>query len=241
MIVSGGGKAYNARLMHLIFKNGLAAARKNAGPGFLLQGFALTLVLLYYFHQPTREILLRIPEFQQRMGPFFPALSTAFFGGLIPFLFMAARKKIPKGQRVSNLLFLLVYWAINGLIIDFLYQLQAILFGDQHDAVTVIKKVCVDQFVFSVFWSAPVATVCMHWRNCGFSFRAARRQFSRSQFTVELPSILISIWAVWIPTISIVYSLPLVLQFPLFSIVLCFWSLLLTTLSEEKTNELDPQ
>jgi hypothetical protein len=54
-----------------------------------------------------------------------------------------------------------------------------------------------------------------------------------------MPSIIISIWAVWIPTVSIVYSLPLALQFPLFNIVLCFWSLMLTTLSKEKVDEPD--
>jgi hypothetical protein len=225
--------------MHIIFRNGLDAARKNAAPGFLLQCFALTLVLLYYFHAPTHEILLKIPAIKERAGILFPILSTAFFGGLIPFLFMSARKEVPRGYAISNLLFFLGYWASNGLIVDYLYKGQALLFGDQHDVITVIKKVCVDQFVFSVFWSAPVAMICMHWKNCGFSFRAARQRFSRSMLTVEMPSIIISIWAVWIPTVSIVYSLPLALQFPLFNIVLCFWSLMLTTLSKEKVDEPD--
>jgi hypothetical protein len=217
--------------MHIIFKKGLNAAKKNAGPGLLLQGFALTMVLLYYFHAPTHQLLLKIPVIKQRVGIFFPILSTAFFGGLIPFLFMAARKEIPRGQAVSNLLFLLGFWGFNGLNVDFLYKAQAAMFGDHPDVVTVIKKVCFDQFVFSVFWSAPFATMAMHWKHCGFSFRTARKRFSRDILTVELPSILFSIWAVWIPTVAIVYSLPLALQFPLFNIVLCFWSLMLTAVS----------
>ena len=217
--------------MHIILKNGLTAAKKNFGPGLLLQGFALAMVLLYYFHAPTRQLLLTIPEFQQRLGIFFPILSTAFFGGFIPFLFLTVRKEIAPGRRVANLLFLLGFWALNGLIIDFLYKAQAMMFGDQADVITVVKKVCFDQFVFSAFWSAPFATVAMHWKECDFSFREAKARFKRETFAVELPSILISLWAVWIPTVAIVYSLPLALQFPLFNIVLCFWSLMLTTLS----------
>ena len=217
--------------MHIIFKRGLNAAKKNAGPGFLLQGFALTMVLLYYFHAPTHQVLLKIPEIKQRLGIFFPILATAFFGGLIPFLFMAARKKIPRGQAVSNLLFLLGFWAFNGLTIDFLYKAQAIMFGDHPDVVTVIKKVCFDQFVFSAFWSAPFTAVVMHWKNCGFSFRTACERFSRNILTVELLSILFALWAVWIPTVAIIYCLPLALQFPLFNIVLCFWSLMLMALN----------
>jgi len=217
--------------MHIILKNGLTAAKKNFGPGLLLQGFALAMVLLYYFHAPTHQLLLKIPEFKERLGIFFPILSTAFFGGFIPFLFLSARKEIAPGRHVANLLFLFGFWALNGLIIDFLYKAQAMMFGDQTDVITVVKKVCVDQFVFSAFWSAPFATVAMHWKQCDFSFREAKARFKRETFAVELPSILISLWAVWIPTVAIVYSLPLALQFPLFNIVLCFWSLMLTTLS----------
>ncbi len=49
---------------------------------------------------------------------------------------------------------------------------QAILFGDQPDAATVIKKVLVDQFVFSVFYSAPLTTLAMCWKNNNFSNKA---------------------------------------------------------------------
>jgi len=217
--------------MNIIFQKGLNAAKKNARLGLLLQGFALTMVLLYYFHEPSHQLLLKIPEIKQRLGIFFPILATAFFGGLIPFLFMAIRKEIPRGHAVSNLLFLLGFWAFNGLTIDYFYKAQAILFGDQPDVITVIKKVCFDQFVFSAFWAAPFTAVVMHWKHCGFSFRTARKRFSRDILTVELPSILFALWAVWIPTVAIIYCLPLALQFPLFNIVLCFWSLMLTAVS----------
>lgn len=217
--------------MHIILKNGLIAAKRNLVPGLLLQGFALVLVLLYYFHAPTHQLLLKIPEIKQRLGLFFPIVATAFFGGLIPFVFLAARKEIAAGRYWANLFFMLGFWALNGLIIDFLYKGQALLFGDQADVITVIKKVCVDQFIFSAFWSAPFATVAMHWKQCDFSFREAKARFKRETFAVELPSVLIALWAVWIPTVAIVYSLPLALQFPLFNIVLCFWSLLLTTVT----------
>ncbi|MFA7256159.1 MAG: hypothetical protein WC047_01105 [Kiritimatiellales bacterium] len=217
--------------MHTIFKNGFDAARKNFCPGILLQSFALTLVLLYYFNPATRNFLLKIPEIKQRMGLFFPALSTAFFGGLIPFLFLLIRKEIPQGRRIPHLLFMLGFWAVLGLSIDALYKGQAVLFGDQNDAATIIKKVLVDQFVFSVLWSAPFTAFAMHWKEHDFSFRAAKNAFSRKIITRNIPSILIALWGVWIPAVAIIYSLPLALQFPLFNIVLCFWSLLITTLN----------
>jgi hypothetical protein len=231
LIVSERAEAYNARLMHIIFKNGLAAAKKNIGPGLLLQSFALALVLLYYFHTPTRQLLLKIPEFKQQTGLLFPVCATALCGGLLPFIFLLVRHELPRGRRMAQLVFLLGFWAINGLIVDLLYTAQAQMFGDQFTVLTVAKKVCVDQFVFNPLWAVPWSFIALHWKNCDFSFRKTGATLSRQLFLTEWASILLSTWAVWIPAVSIVYSLPLALQFPLFNIVLCFWSLLLTTLT----------
>ncbi len=220
--------------MHVVIQNGWTAARKNFGPGLLLQGVALAMVLLYYFYPPFRAILLEIPAIQQRMGIWFPIVVTSFFGGVIPYLFMVVRREIPPGMYVANLLFMLGFWALLGLAVDFMYKGQALMFGDQPDAATVVKKVGFDQFVFSPFFSAPYSAIAMHWKHCRFSFSEARRQFSRRMFTVEIPSVLLALWAVWMPTMAIVYCLPLALQFPLFNIVLCLWSLLLTAMNSNK-------
>jgi len=40
--------------------------------------------------------------------------------------------------------------------------------------------------------------------------------------------VMVSIWAVWLPAVVIIYSFPSPLQLPLFNIVLCFWCLLLS-------------
>jgi hypothetical protein len=46
---------------------------------------------------------------------------------------------------------------------------------------------------------------------------------------------LLATWAVWIPLMAIIYSLPLALQFPLFSLALTFWVLLLTYMTSSFT------
>ncbi len=216
--------------MHEILRRGWAAARKNFWPGMVLQGVALALVLLHYVHTPTREALSRIPELKDRMGLLFPVLATALTGGLIPFVFLAARREIPAGRRIAHLLFMLGFWAVNGLIIDFLYQAQAAVFGDQADVPTVVKKTLVDQFLFCPLWSAPFAAVAMRWKDGGFSFGALRAGLTRRIFLLDTLAVLLGIWAVWMPAVAIIYSLPLALQFPLFNVVLCFWSLLLAAL-----------
>lgn len=216
--------------MHEILQRGLSAARRNLWPGLALQGVALAVVLLYYVHAPTREVLSRIPEIKRHLGILFPLLATAVTGGLVPFMFLAARREIPAGRHASHLLFMLGFWAVNGLIIDVLYRAQAAVFGDQVDALTVVRKTLVDQFLFCPLWSAPFAAVAMRWKDGGFSFGALRAGLTRRIFLLDTLAVLLGIWAVWIPAVAIVYSLPLALQFPVFSVVLCFWSLLLAAL-----------
>lgn len=217
--------------MHSIFKKGLAAARKNFVPGVLLQGVALVVVLLYYFCPSARELLIEVADFKERMGQLFPVVATAIFGGFIPFVIMVLQKDIPRGMHLRTLFFLLGFWALLGLCVDYLYKAQALMFGDEPGVFVVAKKVCFDQFVFNILFAAPVSLIAMKWKECGFSSRELKQQLSRRVITFELPTVLISLWSVWIPTMAIVYSLPLALQFPLFNIVLCFWSLLLTALS----------
>jgi hypothetical protein len=43
--------------------------------------------------------------------------------------------------------------------------------------------------------------------------------------------VLLGIWVVWIPATSIIYSLPLPLQIPLFNLVLCFYVLTVSALT----------
>ena len=47
----------------------------------------------------------------------------------------------------------------------------------------------------------------------------------------RVPENLVSGWMVWIPAVSMIYILPASLQIPLFNIVLCFWSLVLTLIT----------
>jgi hypothetical protein len=223
--------------MQKIFQKARNAAQRNLLPGLILQGFALTLVILYYTQAPVRDLLMKLPGLQQRMGLLFPALATALFGGGVPFLLMVVRNDIVRGQRLKHLLFLLSFWAINGLIVNWFYQLQGALFGEVVNAATVVKKMLVDQLVFNPVWAVPWTILVMHWKNCDFSFGRARAEFSKEAFVQGYLALLLATWTVWVPAISIVYSLPLALQFPLFNIVLCFWSLMLTALSEREKNE----
>jgi hypothetical protein len=66
------------------------------------------------------------------------------------------------------------------------------------------------------------------WKNSGISLRPVRDLFTWAHYRDKIVPTLLATWAVWIPLMAIIYSQPLALHFPLFSLALSFWVLLLT-------------
>ena len=208
--------------------------KSNLVPGIVLQTFAVTLVLLYYNLDSVKTACNDLAEFKTEHGYLFSAVSTALFGGLIPCLFMIYRGAISRKFWISHGMFFTLFWFYKGIEVDFLYRMQAVMFGDGTDFYTISKKVAFDQFVYNLFYACASITFCYMWKDNGFSIRKTREKTSRKTFTLTLPSVIVSTWIVWLPTTAIVYSLPSALQIPLFNIVLCFFVLLVATLTTEE-------
>ena len=77
-------------------------------------------------------------------------------------------------------------------------------------------KICVDQFGYNPFFAAPFGVLTYEWKNSGFSRESLVRGFTWDHYRDKIVPTLLATWAVWIPLMAIIYSLPLVLQFPLF-------------------------
>lgn len=211
----------------------LRAARINLAPGLALQAVALVVVGAYYFAPSTREAYEWIGAMKAEHGYAYSAITTAVFGGLIPFAYLATVGRIRRGSIFSVGLFFVLFWSFKGIEVDFLYRMQALMFGEASNAATVAKKVVFDQFIYCPIWSAPVTALLYRWKDCAFSWRLLRATIDRDFFLLEIPTVLVAIWIVWIPGTAFVYSMPSALQLPLFSLVLCFFVLLVSVLGKE--------
>lgn len=211
----------------------LSAARANLVPGLSLQALALALVLAYYFHPATHQLLDVLAAFKHRLGFRYSIVATAVFGGIIPSLFLRLNPRTRDVTPYSHVLFYILFWAYKGFEVDLLYRVQGWIFGNGVSLAVIAKKVAVDQLLYTPFWSATTAILIYHWKDAGFRlssltdmnwFRFQRR---------NLPKALLATWVVWVPGVAIIYSLPASLQIPLFNIVLCFFSLLYVTLTRK--------
>jgi hypothetical protein len=109
-----------------------------------------------------------------------------------------------------------------------LYRSEAAWFGDVVTLPVVAAKICVDQFGYNPFFAAPFGVLTYEWKNNGISLAPLRQLFTSAHYRDKILPTLLATWAVWIPLMAIIYSLPLALQFPLFGLALSFWVLLLT-------------
>ena len=216
---------------------GLAAMKRNLIPGLCLQALALTIIIIYYSSDAAQVAFGNVADFKTQTGYLFSAISTAIFGGVIPWLINFLKsvyqqkkeekaKAMAKGlnlqtgnlsggvavpaqsvlltgsdipledlsslhdlespptteqQRRNEIvwtngtpknilagslpdpgkpapwaecLFLTVFWAYKGIEVDAFYRLQALMFGNGSDFLTIFAKVVVDQFVYNPVWAA---------------------------------------------------------------------------------------
>jgi hypothetical protein len=218
-------------------KEAAKAARVNLVPALLLQGFALGLVFLYYFYAPSRPVFNIIAGLKTRYGYFYSMASTAFFAGVLPFIFLRIQRATRRHAAVRHLPFLLLFWAAKGAEVDLLYRLQAYFFGTDVSWSVVLPKIFVDQFVYMTIWGGPTMVVLLFWKDSEYRFDKVKGILNRRCYPDRIFPVIVSNWGVWIPAVAFVYCLPLPLQLPIENIVLCFWVLILTLLTRPMAEE----
>jgi hypothetical protein len=208
--------------------------RQNRVPCLVLNAVVLTLVGSYYLMPSVAGVWESIGEFKLRWSYAFSLSSTIFAAVVLPTLVQGVMGTLPKEGRWQRVGMLALFWGYRGMEIDLFYQLQSWLFGTGNDAGTLLTKVLVDQFVKSPLWFVPTYLIALRWVDMGGSWSRTRASLGRDFWKRTLPTVLLTNWLVWIPTLALVYSLPAALQFPLFSVVMCFFILIVTLLARER-------
>ncbi len=137
------------------WRAGLRGARANLVPGLVLQAFALALVLGYYFVPTVAAALTRLADLRERMGISYSMISTALFGGLIPWLYIKVNPLTRSRYTLAQGGGLVLFWAYKGVEMHWLYGGMATLFGHDNAVSTVAIKVLVDQFIYCPLLAVP--------------------------------------------------------------------------------------
>lgn len=216
---------------------GLRAARANMVPALMVQGIMLALVLGYYFYPPTTRWLNQLAELKQSWSYGYSALSAAIAGGVIPEIMRVwwfQKGRLVRANGV-NLLFTIPFWGCVGLMVDGFYRMQAEWFGSEVTFQVVATKVVVDQFIYNPIVAGPIGAWFYDWKLSGCSFSNNGRFFRMKYYREVIVPLLFATWGVWIPLVAILYSLPSLLQIPLFGLALAMWVMLYTWISEQRS------
>ena len=212
---------------------GLRAAKANLVPGLIVQALMVGLLVAYYMQPSVHAWLSTLAEAKAKGGLPFSMLAASLAGGVLPEILtiVAFQGGKPRIENARNLLFTLPYWTFDGLVVDLFYRYQTHLFGAQVDFITVTKKVLFDQLVFSALLTTPLGMACYEWKHQNYSFHRLSRVWTFTFYKNKSFPTLIACWGVWVPLVAIIYSLPPLLQFPMFSLGLTFWVMLFNYIS----------
>lgn len=214
-----------------IWKICLEGFRQNRVPALFLQGAAGILLAAYFFLPAARPVYDAIADLKQRTDPWFAMASTGFFAGVIPWAVSLYRGRIPAHRWFPHLLAMVVYWTLTGALIDLIYTLQDRVFGSGRDVQTLVLKTLVDQGPYNLIWATPVSLIFYGWKEADFDWSRFKAAHPWPVIKQKYILIQVSCWVVWIPAVMMVYAMPLALQIPLFSLVICFFSILLMFLN----------
>jgi hypothetical protein len=221
---------------------GLRAARANLLPGLIIQAAMILLVLAYYFFAPARDWFALLARAKRDGGYLFTAAAAIIAGALLPQLLTVCIFQRGKFRRrdFDELLFLAIFWSLNGMLVDAFYRLQAVMFGPQVDISTVVKKLLVDQFLYNTIVAAPIGLACYEWKNQRYSLGSMSRVLTWTFYKNKTVPALIATWVVWIPVCAAIYSLPPLLQIPLYSLALTFWVMMFAYITARRGGQTKP-
>ena len=201
-----------------------------------LQGAMALTVAIYYCWPAGAAVLSRFARWQYAGGILTAGLAMSFAGGVLSELSVVYL--LEKGRwtlaHLDNTGFKLIFFFINGSIVYEFYIWQAFWFGDGASWSVLLPKIVVDQCIYSVFWSTPFQTIVFRWHRLGYSGRKVWSEMDLDFVVERMLPILVTNWLFWIPGMTFIYSMPLILQMPLAIFATAIWSVLLSTVSRQE-------
>ena len=209
---------------------GVRAAQQNLVPMLVLWGLSVALVGLYYRVDGVAEILSVVANWQTRSGSIAAMLNRLFFGGILPGVFTMVCTSLRPRRPVLVIVAMSTFSGVLGLACEAMYMLNARLFGEGIDVITLAEKTLVAQFVWTPLFFCPLSAVFASWVGGDFSFQALREKLAHDFVRTDMLPNLVSNWLVWIPAMFAVHAFPTPLQIQLSGLVGAFWVLMLMAL-----------
>jgi hypothetical protein len=207
----------------------------NIVPAFLLWGAASVMVALYYTVPSVADGLNVVSEVKARLGLLFVMPAQAIAAGFLPYLFQKLQRGDEPRIHLSQLPYLMAFWAFLGALTNAFYDVQAHMFGDNAALKTIALKTIVDMLLYTPLLSMPLIILAYAYKDAAFSSLQMRQNLGLGWYRSRVMPVYCASLLVWTPTLCVLYALPLALQFPMQALVQCFWGLILVIMTRHET------
>jgi len=153
-------------------------------------------------------------------------LNTGFFCGIVPGVFQLTLRALRPPRPLLVIAAQTVLSAVNGILCWKFYQFQSLWFGTKADVWTLLRKMLVDQFVWTPLVIAPLGAVSFFVIARDFSLANVRRDWPPSFLCGILLPNLVSMWCVNVLPNFCLYAFPPALQIQLVGLMCAFWTLM---------------
>jgi len=213
---------------------GWEAVRRNRLPMVVLWAVSVVLVFAYYTLPTVSAALEPLARWQRESGWFAAFLNRVLFCGLIPGMFIVCVKSL-RPKHVGAVIAVQTAWSgICGVVSDYMFSLNAQLFGTGVDVFTLCVKTVICQFVWTPLFFAPLGAIIYFWIGRDFSAERFRLEMpSRFYYGLVLPNLLVN-WVLWIPVTFAIHTFPTPLQVQLSGLVSSLFSLLLLSIGRTR-------
>lgn len=205
-------------------------------PFCAIQALAVALVVLYYYVPAVASALARVAAWKDRGGLIFSVITVGLAGSVFPEIFkwITGTGGRWSRARISAFSYSVLYFMINGAIVDLFYRGQGLLFGTGNDFFTVLSKVLFDMWVFTPLWAHPFAITWFLFRRTNYHWVRTFSAWGWPLYRDQVFPMLLPGWAYWFPMTGCIYSLPSDLQIPLFLFAISAWSLVFMFLASDR-------
>jgi len=216
------------------FREAARAARANFIPGLILQGFLVAFLAVYAGSETARAALADVAVLKREAGYAFAFVGYVFASALLPEVLRVAvfQGFRPGWENLRRFLYSAPFWGCFGMLVDLLYRVQILLFGNDSGLLTIALKVVFDQFVFSPFLGTPLLVVYFAW----VDGERLRDVLAPAEFFRRVVRIQCAGWMVWIPGVALIYWMPALLQIPVAILISAFWVLVFTAVRERQAH-----
>jgi len=190
-----------------------------------LWAMAALVVVAYYYLPGVSECLEPVGRWQRVHGWRASFAWCAVFCGAVPYVIYQIRREAGIRRPLALAVAQAVWCGICGIACGWFFSIQSRWFGIGRDALTVLSKVAVDQFGWSVLVIVPANAVFYAVLSGGWRVGAERVSFGTFLSGVYLPNLLMN-WCVGIPSNCAVYALPLDLQIPVLGLLSSSWAVI---------------